>query len=162
MARVTIKTGRDRLTAVRIKSKKEQRDALKKIGEEHKKERQLYVRHWTGAAVPLFKYRTRPTKSGWTLRVSMDVASAQSASVSVYELLDKGTKVRRALLTPDYVPGTSPGTLDVKPTIGRRLVARPDYEFPGIEARNQEELINKKVADYEEQLIDDILSRAFK
>ena len=162
MARVTIKTGRDRLTAVRIKSKKEQRDALKKIGDEHKKERKHYVRYWTGQAVPLFKYRTRPTKAGWTLRVSMDVATAQKAGISVYELLDQGTKVRRALLSPDYKPGTEPGTLNVKPTLGRSLVAKPEYAFPGIDARHQEDLINEKVADYEEELIADILSRAFK
>lgn len=53
-----------------------------------------------------------------------------------YFFLDKGTRVRRALLSPDWKSKTQPGSLKSGKGRGRVLVINKKFNFPGIKARD--------------------------
>lgn len=61
-----------------------------------------------------------------------------------YGYVSGGTRVRRALMTPDYSPKTRPGVLDSFPGRGGVVYVSRKLNLPGIEARRFPEAVEKK------------------
>jgi hypothetical protein len=57
-------------------------------------------------------------------------------SDKVYYFLNYGTRVRRALMSDDFVPKTSPGSLKSRAGRGHRVKISKNISRPGIEARH--------------------------
>jgi len=62
----------------------------------------------------------------------------------IYGYVSGGTRVRRALMSPDYDPKTKPGVLDSFPGRGHMVYVSRNLSLPGIEARNFPKLVEKK------------------
>lgn len=80
----------------------------------------------------------------------------------VYGFVSGGTRVRRALMSPDYDPKTKPGVLDSFPGRGRVVYISRNLSLPGIEARRFPELVEKKHAKPYRRDIEGAIRRAVK
>ena len=76
--------------------------------------------------------------------VRPDPAVAVYTTDEIYGYVSGGTRVRRALMSPDYDPKTKPGVLDSFPGRGHVVFISRDLNLPGIEARNFPKLVEKK------------------
>ena len=61
-----------------------------------------------------------------------------------YGYVSGGTRVRRALMSPDFEAKTRPGALDSFPGRGGAIFVSSKLNLPGIEARNFPEAVEKK------------------
>lgn len=72
---------------------------------------------------------------------------APSASVSVWRLLNDGTDIRHAHMTPGFVRKTAPGKFLSGPGKGGLWYVDPGASLPGIESGRWDELANAEVQD---------------
>lgn len=90
---------------------------------------------------PAFEVVDESDKGRVYLRVRMDADAAESASLSVWQLLNRGTSVRYMQLSEDWESKTAPGQPFSGPGAGEKLgldVGRPQQ---GIEAREFDEAV---------------------
>lgn len=78
----------------------------------------------------------------------------------IYGYVSGGTRVRRALMSPDYDPKTKPGVLDSFPGRGHVVYVSRDLSLPGIEARNFPKLVEKKQGKAYRREIERAIKRA--
>ena len=76
--------------------------------------------------------------------VRPDPAVAVYTTDAIYGYVSGGTRVRRALMSPDYDPKTKPGVLDSFPGRGHVVYVSRDLNLPGIEARDFPKLVEKQ------------------
>lgn len=103
---------------------------------------------WSGKNKPTVTPEIRFQKSirkPLELRIKIEAAKARGSKSgkTVFELLDEGTKVRRAVVGPKpYKSKTKPGKLGNFGTGGKALKVDKNLNLPGIEARRFTETIN--------------------
>lgn len=69
------------------------------------------------------------------------VGPADTPSGMIWFYLDRGTLVRYAVMTPDYQPGTSPGSFATSVAQGQTAFVDTSRPLPGIEPRRWSEMI---------------------
>ena len=126
------------------------REEWQDVGEEHVFLRIRWTQGWSADNRPKFKLiGPKNTQRGGYMGVRLTAKSARKAKVSVYTLLDKGTKVRHVKVSPDWQSKTTPGTIVSGP--GRGDVIRNNKGEPiiffnagpeGIEKRDIDRTIN--------------------
>lgn len=88
-----------------------------------------------------------------SLRVSADEVrghvrtrpiSGQKPPELIYYFISEGTKVRHAVLTPDFTPKSRVRTIDSFPGSGGLLRVDPRFQGPGIQGRKFDEAIATK------------------
>jgi len=62
----------------------------------------------------------------------------------IYGYVDEGTKVRRAIMSKDFIAKTTPNVIDSRPGRGGVVFISKKVARPGIKARNFAKLIGKK------------------
>lgn len=63
----------------------------------------------------------------------------------IYSYVSRGTDVRRALLSFDFIPKTQPGTIGSGAGAGSFITASKAFSFPGIEAREFDKAIEERI-----------------
>lgn len=96
---------------------------------------------WSDVNKPAFTSEMGVDPQQIAVRVAMQATHAVSASISVFSLLDEGTDVRYAHMTPDFEAKTTPGSL--VSTEGRGGFSHLDFPLPGIAARNWTGVVNR-------------------
>lgn len=115
---------------------------MKKMGKIHVRERDVRVRTWHEH--PDFKYQLyRLENYGARLRVIMQTADMHN--MYKYHWIDKGTDVRYATMTRDFRAKTAPGRRTPHEGQGGLAYVKKSVPRAGIEARQFEETIKKKV-----------------
>ena len=71
------------------------------------------------------------------------LTSGDPSKENPYPWVQRGTKVRRARMTPDFVSKTQPGVISSRSGRGGVMFVSKKLNLPGIEARNSEEEILK-------------------
>ncbi len=79
---------------------------------------------------------------------------------AVYGYVSGGTRVRRALMSPDFSPKTRPGALDSRPGSGGVVFVSRKLNLPGIEARRFPELVEAKHRKPYQRDVEHALARA--
>ncbi len=90
-----------------------------------------------------FEVETEGRKGDITLLVSTDD--------EIFKFLDKGTRVRRAIMSPDFVPKTTVGSLQSKRGRGGVVFISKKVNRPGIKARKFSERVTRNVDARAEQ-----------
>ena len=80
----------------------------------------------------------------------------------IYGFVSGGTRVRRALMSPDYDPKTKPGVLDSFPGRGHVVYISRNLSLPGIEARQFPKLVEKEHRRAYRNGIEQAIRRAVK
>lgn len=138
---------------VRVRYEQEVRSRLAPILSRYVSLRRDIVKNWSNTEEkpdrPEFGYSIRfhgPNKAFVRANIWIEAADAQGANTSVYELLDQGTRVRYAHMSRNFRRGTTPNSLEVKPSIGGvKFVNKKLPPKPGIEARNWEKILNDRM-----------------
>ena len=81
---------------------------------------------------------------------------------AVYGYVSGGTRVRRALMSPDFSPKTRPGVLDSRPGRGGVVVVSRKLALPGIQARRFPELVEEKHKKPYQRDVERAISRALE
>lgn len=81
---------------------------------------------------------------------------------AVYGYVSGGTRVRRALMSPDFSPKTRPGVLDSRPGAGGVVFVSRKLNLPGIQARRFPELVEEKHKKAYQRDVEGALSRALE
>jgi hypothetical protein len=84
------------------------------------------VSNWTNK--PVFEMQTSANSSGSEVLVGTDD--------KIFEYLDKGTSVRYAIMSPDFIAKTKPGSLQSGPGRGGMVFISRKHPRPGIKARH--------------------------
>lgn len=78
-------------------------------------------------------------------KVIAPILVGSTEGLTAYEMLNEGTQVRRALLSPDWQSKTKVGQISSGKGRGMVVAVKPHYSFKGIEARGVEEKIRKSI-----------------
>lgn len=143
MATVRVSTNHASAT---IRNKKIRAEVMKRVDKvlsTHVRMRQRATQTWSDHNTPDFKKHITVGRGWIRWAIEADAPNAEAASISVYRLINDGTDVRRAKMTPDFKRKTSPGSLTSRPGRGRVQEISPNFDFPGIEARRFDEQINE-------------------
>jgi len=95
------------------------------------------------------------------LKMELNAVSAEQATLSVWQLLDRGTKVRYMGLSEDWASKTAPNSLSVGAGdgyvtgIGKRALL-------GIESRNFDENVNVLLESYVEDVLQQFIEVGFE
>ncbi len=92
--------------------------------------------------------------------VRPDPAVAVYTTDAIYGYVSGGTRVRRALMSPDYDPKTKPGVLDSFSGAGGVVFVSRNLALPGIEARRFPELVEKEHRRAYRQGVEQAIKRA--
>lgn len=136
----------------------------------HVKKRDTLVNTWSAKNQPDFtKEQPEITSGSVVSKVKLSASEARMARISVYELLDDGTKVRHVRMTSDFKPKTTVrGTTSgvgagdvIRNSLGEPMIflnAAPE----GIEARHFDDTINELLEPDMRKAIKDALTEAFR
>lgn len=103
------------------------------------------VRPWEQAKdKPDFKIQVKRVLHQIWGTVIMEAQKAESASISVWQLLNKGTRIRYMMLSDDWVSKTSPGRTSSGAGGGHKLGLDLENPEGGISARDFDEHIAKE------------------
>lgn len=80
----------------------------------------------------------------------------------VYGYVSGGTRVRRALMSPDFSPKTRPGVLDSRPGSGGVVFVSRKLNRPGIQARRFPELVEVRHKKPYQREVEQALTRALQ
>lgn len=80
----------------------------------------------------------------------------------IYGYVSGGTRVRRALMSPDFSPKTRPGALDSRPGSGGVVFVSRKLSLPGIEARRFPELVEEKHRKPYQREVEQAIKRALE
>ena len=109
------------------------REALKSVQRRH----QRIVQPWNEPSdVPDFTIEVKKESGKMIGLVKMSGSAAESAGITVWQLLDRGTNVRFMQLSHDWQSKTQPGRLSSGAGAGRKLGLDFEDAKPGIEARD--------------------------
>ena len=97
--------------------------------------------------------------SGATLEVAL---TGPQKGIDKWFWLDRGTKVRRALMSRDWQSKTTPGLIGSGPGRGRVLFVSRQLALPGIEAREWAKLIRKNTRPTFRAALQAALARGLK
>lgn len=113
------------------------------IMQKHKTLRDQVTKTWGKTDKP--KFVPTITLEGQTIfwRVKVDAPAAQSASVSVWRLLNDGTEVMRAVMTPGFIRKTTVGQFTSQKGFGGMAYYSKDIDNPGIDAGGWDEKANE-------------------
>lgn len=97
-------------------------------------------------------YRTWRTKPTFEKKISTGkerLAISTSTGFAVMRFLDDGTRVRRALMTADFIPKTGPRTIGSKGGRGGVVFISKKLARPGIKARHfTDEIVKRRAKNY--------------
>ena len=97
-------------------------------------------------------YRTWTTKPTFTKTISTGkerISVTTATGFAVMRFLDDGTKVRRAVMTSDFVAKTTPRTIGSKGGRGGVIFISRKLTLPGIKARNfTKEIVKRRAKNY--------------
>jgi len=118
---------------------------------------------WSAENTPDWDVEVSRGNKGAKASVSRDGEPAESATLTVWELLDKGTATRFMGLSSDWISKTSPGSLQSGTGQGH-TTGLSKLDKGGIEARSFEDQIWQEVAPeidkIVESAIDELIFRA--
>lgn len=111
------------------------------------------------------------TTATWTDKPKFSVKVDQGASVggiriqvatddAAYNYVDKGTKVRYATMSKDWVSKTEPNVIQAFPGKGKKLFVNKKHPRPGIKARNFTKIIAKSAKTELARVAKNALARA--
>ena len=95
--------------------------------------------------IPTFKSAVNIERGKIVGTVLMSGRDAQQAQITVWQLLDQGTRVRFMQLSPDWQSKTAPGQLRSGPGRGKKLGIDKEAPEPGIRARKFGETVAKEM-----------------
>jgi hypothetical protein len=110
------------------------RAIVKIMQAEAKIQLRLYTRttaYWRGK--PLFEYTIENTGD--------EISVYVGTNDKIYKFIDKGTSVRRALMSKNFMPKTHPRTLPNSRGRGSRVAISKKFNFPGITPREFSKMI---------------------
>jgi hypothetical protein len=81
---------------------------------------------------------------------------------TIYKFIDQGTRVRRAIMSSDFVSKTVPGSLKTRRGRGGVVFIGKNVNRPGIKARKFTETISKEMETDAPKIIDKQIERAIK
>lgn len=108
--------------------------AVKSRAQAMKRDYERVVATWDDK--PVFEQITQTTRPDISVLVGTDDR--------IFGYLDRGTRVRRALMSPDFSPKTRPGELRSYPGQGEVVFVSKKLNLPGIKARGWSKMIGKK------------------
>lgn len=137
--------------------------ALKATEEQITLANELTAKDLERRALQLFKSTTKHWQHEVEFTSDIDFTSDGVSLIAgtddqVYYWLDKGTSVRRAVMSPDWQSKTKPGSLQSGPGRGRVVFISKKINLPGIEARN----FSGKIAETIEQELEPTFNRNLK
>jgi hypothetical protein len=111
------------------------------------------------------------TTATWTNKPKFSVKVDQGSGVggiriqvatddAAYGYVDKGTKVRYATMSKDWVSKTEPNVIQAFPGKGKKLFVNKKYPRPGIKARNFSKIIAKTTQKELSRVAKNALARA--
>jgi hypothetical protein len=124
--------GRMRQTAKFLKEK--MKEVIDKGGYEVQKNYKKTTRTWNNQ--PTFGFDKRINNKQYSVEIG--------TNDKVYKFIEEGTRVRRAMMTPDFRAKTKPGWLGSKNGRGGVLFISRKLALPGIEAREFRQPILRK------------------
>lgn len=126
---------------------KELRKQLEPVLNKGIRERKKVVQDWSSSSKPAFTSRVKVTPHSLEANILMGYPPAEGSKkeLGVYHYVNWGTKVRRARVSFDWESKTIPNTLATREGKGIVTQISTDLSFPGIEARNFEDIINKMI-----------------
>lgn len=138
------KSNRDKPESIIKKIRKAVIRNLDRTFQEHVDLRDEATKGWSTTNKPKVTVELLDDKGffGFRIKLEAQVAEGSTEGLSVYQLLNDGTDVRRAKMGQDFKPKTKPGQLGQFGPGGRPIVIKKTIELPGIKARNFEETIN--------------------
>lgn len=95
-----------------------------------------------------------------TQTVGGDLIVIVGTDNAIYRYVNDGTRVRRALMSPDFSPKSRPGSLRSRPGQGGVIFISKDLALPGIEARDFTGQITKKWEGKYKRRIHDVMRQA--
>lgn len=108
--------------------------AVKSRAQAMKRDYEKTVATWDDP--PVFEQVTQTT--------SPDISALVGTDDRIYGYLDRGTRVRHALMSPDFQPKTRPGELRSYPGQGHVVFISKKLNLPGIKARGWSKMIGQK------------------
>lgn len=89
------------------------------------------------------------TVATWTNKPLFTVEETRSSvkvgtDSPIYGYIDKGTRVRRALMSPDWISKTKPNVISSRSGRGKMLFVSRKLNRPGIQARNFSRIIKDR------------------
>ena len=118
-----------------------------KLGKDMVKDFNSTTRTWQGDK-PVFKATMKMdnrTNNGWPNRIILTVAPGNNdKGAEVWQYLNKGTKVRYAVMSKDFKAKTRPGLLKSYAGKGKMLFVNKKIKRPGIKARKWDERLYDK------------------
>lgn len=119
-------------TVIRTQAKAAVRRLVEEVADRHRE----YVSPWERSEdQPAFTVRDESTRGRVRMVVEMEADAAESASLSVWQLLDRGTSVRYMQLSDDWSSKTTPGATSSGPGAGHKVGLDVNNPQPGIEPR---------------------------
>lgn len=142
MARVTLvrrpPPPSQQAATIRNAAKEKVREFLEQVQRRHEE----YVEPWeVDEDIPLFTIVDESGRDRLVMVVQMDAEDAESASISVWQLLDEGTRVRYMQLSDDWESKTQPGQPFSGPGAGSKIGLDVNAPQLGIAARDIDEMI---------------------
>jgi hypothetical protein len=113
---------------------------------------------WQGEK-PTFKALISLQNPGPTIVVG---PSGSTKGAQKWEWLDKGTRVRYATMSPDWISKTTPNVVGSRAGRGRMLFVNKNIPHPGIEARNWDKIIGKQFAPRFKRRMEEAMRTATK
>jgi hypothetical protein len=109
-------------------------DGVQTEGEEQQKEYEKTTRTW----------RNKPKHELEFSRTKKEIKATNITDNRIYFFLHEGTKVRYAILSPDWKSKTTPRSLSSRQGQGRVVFISKKFPQPGIEAREWTDVIIRK------------------
>ena len=137
--------------------------AFKKSAQEHITLRDKATTGWSPANKPIVTLEWFKGYGfiGYRVKVEATIARGSKEKLTVYQLLNDGTSVRKAALEKGFEPKTRPNKLGKFGKGGKAIAVRRRYHFPRIAARNFEETIRQIIEPDTEIIITKAFLDAF-
>lgn len=132
---------------------------VKRVAEKH----EGVVEGWEKSRdVPRFKASVNIERAKIVGSVLMSGRDAQQAQITVWQLLDQGTKVRFMQLSSDWQSKTAPGQLRSGPGRGKKMGIDKEAPEPGIRARKFGETVAKEMKGDADKSVQEGYSGGFR
>lgn len=109
-----------------------------------------------GSDIPTFKTSSSSGNEGVLVSLEMEAAAAEDADLSVWQLLDRGTRVRYMIVSEDWSSKTEPRVIGASGGAGEKLGLDFEDPDPGIEERE----FSETIGELHEPELDGLVRRA--
>jgi hypothetical protein len=155
MAKVYLAKRPEKATLRHKRTRTRMKNLMSPLMDKHIALRRKVTGTWSSTNKPDFKKLVEESPGKIKFSIELIAPNAKSANISVYRMLNEGTKIRYAVMSSDFQRKTSPRVIDSVPGKGGMVNLDLTQINDGIEKREWDEEINEKLESRFKKIIEE-------